>query len=226
MQVAKIWHATLRNDILPCPERQLHSLFLHQTLDVLDTNGEPIEWRPAIITFIEKTKVRIHWLFWNSKWDRWIDIHEDRFAPLGSHTKMLSTKSHGRKISRVEPICGISNFTPFKRKGHFLRGEILKSTIEKGEKILLVKFEKEFHGQNNLKKRLSFVSGLPGNTHEPKRLAVKKKFLCKVKESNGRFLSCKWSAELFRSTSIIGGKLSVETFISRDLALVSRKFSH
>ncbi|CAM9805931.1 unnamed protein product [Chrysoparadoxa australica] len=79
--------APLIKDCLPDPE--VNPLLLGGSLvrkgsrvDCKDARGL---WTPAVVNDIDGTKVFIHYMGWNSRWDEWIDMAvDDRVAAEGS----------------------------------------------------------------------------------------------------------------------------------------------
>ena len=115
-QVCKGWKLPLQNWIVPLTNQIFLPFFPGQTLDVLDEGIYPVSWRPARILQVKSTEIFIHYLFWEKKWDEWIQIGSSRLAPLGSHSKMVQKKFFTKKEFKINDriwICTPSNSQHF-----------------------------------------------------------------------------------------------------------------
>eukprot|EP01084_Bolivina_argentea_P062787 114772_1 len=62
------------------------TITIGQLLDVFDSNANVNVWSVAQVIDIKDNQLKIHWYGWALKYDEWTNKHDQKLAPLQTHT--------------------------------------------------------------------------------------------------------------------------------------------
>ena len=73
-----------------------------QCIDVLDTVDK---WSEAEVVAVDGNRVLVHYIYWQSKWDEWIDKHSSRISPVGTEVYMENgVLKIGHRIEALDSV--------------------------------------------------------------------------------------------------------------------------